>query len=94
MQFAVKESARGVSEPTVGDLARMKRVCRYLLGKRDLVNHVTPMVMGECELVTDVDADWAADKVGRRSTSAGHMKLCGALLFVLCYVNYARTRRF
>lgn len=35
----------------------------------------------------DGDADWAADKMGHRSTSAGHMKLCGALVH-----TYSRTQ--
>ena len=80
LQFATKEISRGMSAPTVGDMSRLKRACRYLAGTRDLASFLVPEFHESLLLKAMVDSDWAGDRIGRKSTSAAHLFLNGALI--------------
>lgn len=76
LAYATKECARGMTKPTVGDKTRIKRVARYLRSAGDMFQELTRRACddngdGEDSLVAEVDSDWAADKIERKSTSAG-----------------------
>ena len=75
----VKECARGVQSPSIRDMQRAKRICRYLMGTRDWTLRLEP----DREINTlhmMVDSDWATDKADRRSTSAGVAQLGGCTI--------------
>ena len=59
-----------MSSPTMGDCERLKRLARYLEGKPRMVKK---FVWQKCirGLSIFADADWAGDKVCRKSTSGG-----------------------
>eukprot|EP00973_Karenia_brevis_P083935 11646618-Karenia_brevis.AAC.1 len=70
MQYATKECARAMSQPTMGDWHKLKRLGRFIKGHlrttlqykwQDKVQQVT----------TFTDANWAGDKATRKSTSGG-----------------------
>ena len=86
IQCCVKECPRGVQSPSVRDMQRAKRICRYLMGTRDWTLNLEP----DREIDTlqmMVDSDWATDKVDRRSTSAGVAQLGGCTI-----LSYSRTQ--
>ena len=86
IQYYVKECARGVQSPSVRDMQRAKRICRYLMGTGDWTLNLEP----DREIDTlqmMVDSDWATDKVDRRSTSAGVAQLGGCTI-----LTYSRTQ--
>ena len=75
----------GVQSPSVRDMQRAKRICRYLMGTRDCTLNLEP----DREIDTlqmMVDSDWATDKVDRISTSAGVAQLGGCTI-----LTYSRT---
>ena len=70
ISFAVKELARAMSSPKLGDWERLERLARYLKGRPRVVKKF------RWQSCTDVltiftDADWVGDKVSRKSTSGG-----------------------
>ena len=70
ISHAVKELARNMSKPTTGDWAKLKRLGRYLVG-RPRLQTTYPWQHATSEMVAYTDADWAGDKVNRKSTSGG-----------------------
>ena len=70
IQFASKECARKMSAPTEGDWIRLKRLGRYLKGRSRYIIHYEFQDMPESILGMS-DANWALDKVSRKSTSGG-----------------------
>ena len=70
IQFASKECARKMSDPTVGDWNRLKRIGRYLMGRPRYVLHYE-FQEWPGSLVGMSDANWALDKESRKSTSGG-----------------------
>ena len=86
IQYCVIECTRGVQSPSVRDMQRAKRMCRYLMGTRDWTLNLEP----DREIDTlqmMVDSDWATDKVDGRSTSAGVAQLGGCTI-----LTYSRTQ--
>ncbi|CAK0886425.1 unnamed protein product, partial [Prorocentrum cordatum] len=73
LQFATKEISRGMSQPTVGDALLLKRAARYLSGTRGYISLIVPEDRNNIILQVEVDSDWAGDKMGRNSTSRGHI---------------------
>ena len=59
-----------MSAPTQGDWCRLKRLARYLKGKPRVV-HKFKWQNSMDRLLIFSDADWAGDKVSRKSTTGG-----------------------
>lgn len=70
ISFAVEGLARGMSRPLLGDWNRLKRLARYLKGKpRGVINFAWQRCADKVSVYSD--ADWAGDKVTRKSTIGG-----------------------
>ena len=69
ISFAAKECCRRMSQPTKGDLEALRRLVRYLAGKRRVVYHFD--WQDPQDINTYVDTDFAGCHVTRRSTSGG-----------------------
>ena len=70
VHFAVKECAKGMSNPTEGDWTKLKRLGRYLKGKPRVVVHYA-WQEATSKVTVFSDANWAGDKQSRKSTSGG-----------------------
>ena len=73
-QYAVKECGKAMSSPTVQDMARLKRLGRYLKG------HMRTITMHNWQRHIDTitihtDANWAGDRENRKSTSGGFIMI-------------------
>ncbi len=66
-----------MSEPTYEDMARAKRLCRYLLGTLSLRLTLKEFSQTNNELEVFVDADFGGDKESRRSVSNCVIKMHG-----------------
>ena len=66
--FAVKELARGMSEPTVGDLRALRRLGRYLVREPALTQYFRWQTLPNV-LTTECDSDFAGCRRSRKSTS-------------------------
>ena len=70
IQFATKECAKGMSNPKVSDMEKLKRLGRYLKGKpRYIILYRQQSSVYSINGFTD--ADYAGDTVSRKSTSGG-----------------------
>ena len=62
----------------------MKRIIRYLKGTRDLgivhYKEATPLSIKYLDVVIWSDADWAGDKLDRKSTSGSALTVNGRLM--------------
>ena len=78
IQYAVKEICQGMSRPTEGGKARIKRVARYLVGAMRLVWKYHEMEDDDEKVMVDVyvDSDWASGW-SRKSTSGGMLTVNG-----------------
>ena len=74
IQYAVKELCRRMSAPTNGDLKKLKRLGRYLVGKPRAVA-LFPWQATRAVLDVFSDANWAGCKASRKSTSGGAVLL-------------------
>ena len=74
IQYAVKELCRRMSAPTAGDLKKLKRLGRYLVGKPRAVA-LFPWQAGMAVQDVYTDANWAGCKDSRKSTSGGAIML-------------------
>lgn len=73
--YACKECAKDLASPTEYSLRKVKRLLRYLEYTND-VGMIIKMGGGiPGEVTTYVDANWGADPITRRSTSAGSVFL-------------------
>ena len=72
--YSVKELARGMAEPTRGNLLQLKRLGRYLKGRPRMQQLFRWQEMPKM-LTTYTDAAWAGCKATRKSTTGGCMKL-------------------
>ena len=68
--YAVKEAARNMARPMVGDWAKLKRIGRYLLGRPRLVS-LFAFQPPTLTVTAYTDSDWAGCKKTGRSTSGG-----------------------
>ncbi|GMG17047.1 unnamed protein product [Phytophthora fragariaefolia] len=84
--FAVHKATRRTHAPTVADWKLAKRVLRYLAGTRSLKLRIKGY--GGVDLPLDVvgysDADYAGDKVGRKSTTEGLITVDGMVVSWIC----------
>ena len=77
LAFPVKELARSVQAPTVGDMMCLRRAVKYLISTQSYVQTLTwDAQQPENVLRVHVDASWASSP-DRRSTSGGVMRLEG-----------------
>eukprot|EP00973_Karenia_brevis_P061160 8505418-Karenia_brevis.AAC.1 len=74
IQFATKECAKGMSDPTVEDMKKLKRLGRYLKG-HPRTTHTFRWQGHTEEVVIHTDANWAGDKRNRKSTSGGSIQI-------------------
>eukprot|EP00973_Karenia_brevis_P046223 6408888-Karenia_brevis.AAC.1 len=74
IQFATKECAKAMSDPSVGDMRRLKRLGRYLKGHLR-TTHAFPLQDFVGEITIHTDANWAGDKRTRKSTSGGSIQI-------------------
>ena len=74
LQFASKEACRDMAAPDERSWAKLKRIGRYLVGRRQVVWRF-PWKEGHGGWTVTVDSDWAGDKATRRSTSGGIIRL-------------------
>ena len=74
IQYAVEMICQGMSTPTEGGRAKIKRAVRYLVGARRLVWRYAESESEDEAVVVDVfvDSDWASG-ADRKSTSGGMM---------------------
>lgn len=79
--LAVGYLCRKVSTPTEKDWSSVKRVLRYLSGTKDQKLRFSSTA--KSELVCYCDADWAGDKVDRKSTS-GYLFQLGTSTIAWC----------
>ena len=77
-QYAAKEVCRWMSAPTDVGLAALKRLVRFLLGRKRLVFRYPWQRAGMLECYSDTD--WAGCPKTRKSTSGGCLMLGGHLL--------------
>ena len=77
--FATKEALREAHAPGEGSWKKVKRIARYVLGRRRCVLHFGWQEKQDT-LVTMVDADWGGCPRTRCSTSGGVARLGGHLL--------------
>ena len=71
VQFPAKELARWMQSPTVGDLEALKRVGRYLVTHRRLVQEFCRQVEEPERITVYTDSDFAGCQATRKSTSSG-----------------------
>ena len=72
----MKEICQGMSRPTEGGKARIKRVARYLVGAKRLVWKYQEMDDEKVKVDVYVDSDWASGWC-RKSTSGGMLTVNG-----------------
>ena len=68
--YAVKEAARSMSSPKRSDLAKLRKIGKYLLGKPRLVSKFVFQDMPS-SITTFTDSDWAGCARSAKSTSGG-----------------------
>ena len=74
LQYAVNECARGMSQPTTGNLERLKRIGRFLIGRpRYIIRFARQKHVFALNCFSD--SDWAGDLATRTSTSGGVIAL-------------------
>ena len=78
VRYTVKEVCRKMANPTSGDWARLKKLCRYLAGRPRMRQRCIDMEDGVIEVF--VDADWAGCQKSRTSTSGGRIMAYGMCL--------------
>ena len=69
LKFASMQVRCAMARPTMRDMERVKRIGRYLVGKRGARCWFRWQQSGELEACSD--ADWRGDKAARRCVSAG-----------------------
>ena len=70
IQFAVKECAKSMSNPTQADLLKLKRLGRYLKG-HPITATIYRWQNNPEKVDIFTDSNWAGDKGTRKSTSGG-----------------------
>ena len=68
MTFTVNELAKKMHAPTQWDMQRLKRMIKYLMGKKRVVQVFEGQAVPS-KLLARVDTDHAGDKISRKSTT-------------------------
>ena len=79
IQYAVKESARRMSQPRSSDWKAVQKIGRYLVGKPRLVMKF-PWQSEVSTVTTYTDSDWAGCPITARSTSGGIVSIGGHMI--------------
>jgi hypothetical protein len=79
LAFSAKEVSRGMANPSQGDVVRLKRVIRYLMGSPRVVN-IFRWQQPESALTVYSDSDWAGCAKTRKSSSGGMILRGGHLI--------------
>ena len=74
IQYAVKECSKSMATPKNTDLPKLKRLGRYLKSHPRL-QQVFDFGDNQSKLRTQSDSDWAGNKITRKSTSGGTVRL-------------------
>ena len=69
-QYAAKEASKDMAKPRVGSWVKVKRVVRFLMGRRAVVWRFGWQDEGQ-EIRVYTDSDWGGSRGDRRSTSGG-----------------------
>ena len=78
-QYATKEAARFMSDPTRGAKCMLKRLCKYY-SEAPVLSWRFPCQELPCEIRAVTGANWAGELEGLRSTSCGWIYFCDHLL--------------
>jgi hypothetical protein len=87
IRYTVKELCQKMSKPSNVDMARLKRLCRYLAGKPRVVQYSVTEDLNDC-IDVFVDADWGGCERTRLSTSGGVI-----MAFGVCVKAWSTTQR-
>ena len=79
IQFATKECARKMSDPNEQDWQKLKRLARFLKGHPRTTLHYG-LQNQRSEVTVHAHANWANDKVHRKSTSGGTVQIGNHLI--------------
>ena len=74
LQYASKEACRDMAAPDKAAWMKLKRIGRYLVGRKQVVWRFPWRAEAAAWTVT-VDSDWAGDRCTRKSTSGGIIRL-------------------
>ena len=85
LNYSVKELARALSAPTKVHVTRLKHLCRYLKGTKNVYFRILPdfpnsMVSRMVEIDVFVDSDWAGCRESRKSTSGYLVSISGTFI--------------
>ncbi|KAI0496461.1 hypothetical protein KFK09_022778 [Dendrobium nobile] len=78
--YAVNSVCQHMHSPTNADFLSIKRILRYLQGTK---SYGLPLLSGNMQLTTYVDADWASDSLDRKSIT-GFCSFIGSTLVSWC----------
>ncbi|CAK0843308.1 unnamed protein product, partial [Prorocentrum cordatum] len=70
LQYVANKCCKFMAVPSLGGLARLKRLARFLKGEPRCVQHLVEQYHDSNEIDTHCDSDWAGDLADRKSTSA------------------------
>ena len=70
LMFGTKEACRGMAKPTVGDLRKLKKMAKYLVGRKAVVWRYEWQEEGQ-RLKVFTDSYWAGCRKTRKSSSGG-----------------------
>ena len=70
LQFLAKELSRDMTSPTLGSWGRLKKLARFLVGRRRVL--WTFVLQDEpSRIQVFADSEWDGDRLSRKSTSGG-----------------------
>ena len=79
IQYAVKQLCRGMANPDKGDMAKLRRLARYLISRPRLVWRFRYQEEDD-EIRAYSDSDWAGCRRTAKSTSGGAIMIGGHLI--------------
>ena len=91
LQYAVRRCAKRMTQPTAEDQERMKRVARYLQGRRTL-DQVMKFKKRSQAIRVQTDSDWAGVENNRKSVSGGTMLVSGRWVQSSCNMSQTKSQ--
>ena len=83
VSFGTKEACRGMAAPTRGDYRRMKKVVRYILGRKEVIWRFEWQAEDPRWRIY-TDSDWAGCLRTRKSSSGGVLMIGKHCIKTLC----------